>query len=87
MAIAREESFGPELVILGYETEDEAVAMPTTRPPYGLVSYIRDDLTEARLLSRRLRTGIIAHQQFCLGRCRAVSGLQVATAAGWSNCN
>jgi aldehyde dehydrogenase (NAD+) len=58
MTIAREEIFGPVLVILGYQTEDDAVAIANDTP-YGLASYIQGDLAEARLLSRRLRTGIV----------------------------
>jgi aldehyde dehydrogenase (NAD+) len=58
MAIAREEIFGPVLVMLGYETEDDAVSIANDTP-YGLASYIQGDLSEARLLSRRLRTGSV----------------------------
>ncbi|MGA1804704.1 aldehyde dehydrogenase family protein [Rhizobium sp. HT1-10] len=58
MTIAQEEIFGPVLVMIGYGTEDEAVAIANDTP-YGLASYIQGDAAEARALSRKLRTGIV----------------------------
>jgi aldehyde dehydrogenase (NAD+) len=58
MTIAREEIFGPVLAILGYETEDDAVAIANDTP-YGLAAYIQGDPAEARALSGKLRTGIV----------------------------
>ncbi|WFS04204.1 aldehyde dehydrogenase family protein [Rhizobium tumorigenes] len=58
MTIAREEIFGPVLVIIGYGTEDEAVAIANDTP-YGLAAYIQGDASEARALSRKLRAGIV----------------------------
>lgn len=56
MAIAREEIFGPVLCIIGYATEDEAVAIANDTP-YGLAAYIQGAPEEARALARRLRVG------------------------------
>ena len=39
MTIAREEIFGPVLVMIPYETEDEAVAIANDSP-YGLSGYV-----------------------------------------------
>lgn len=56
MTIAREEIFGPVLCIIGYATEDEAVAIANDTP-YGLAAYIQGAPEEARALARRLRVG------------------------------
>ncbi len=40
MTIAREEIFGPVLAILGYESEDDAIAIANDTP-YGLAAYIQ----------------------------------------------
>ncbi|TCN33887.1 aldehyde dehydrogenase family protein [Sinorhizobium americanum] len=58
MTIAREEIFGPVLSIIGYDSEDEAVAIANDTP-YGLAAYIQGDPEEARALANRLRTGIV----------------------------
>ncbi len=58
MTIAREEIFGPVLSIIGYETEDDAVAIANDTP-YGLASFIHGTASEARTLARRLRTGTV----------------------------
>ncbi|RWY66057.1 aldehyde dehydrogenase family protein [Rhizobium leguminosarum] len=58
MTIAREEIFGPVLVILGYESEDDAVTIANDTP-YGLAAYIQGDPAEARALSRKLRAGVV----------------------------
>ena len=62
MTIAREEIFGPVLSIIGYDTEDDAVAIANDTP-YGLAAYIQGDPQEARTLARRLRTGIVRLNQ------------------------
>ncbi|MBY2987689.1 aldehyde dehydrogenase family protein [Rhizobium leguminosarum] len=62
MTIAREEIFGPVLSIIGYDTEDDAVAIANDTP-YGLAAYIQGDPQEARILARRLRAGIIRLNQ------------------------
>jgi aldehyde dehydrogenase (NAD+) len=59
MTIAREEIFGPVLSILGYENEDEAVALANDSI-YGLAGYVQSaSLERARAVARRLRTGTI----------------------------
>ncbi|EJC83485.1 NAD-dependent aldehyde dehydrogenase [Rhizobium leguminosarum bv. trifolii WSM2297] len=62
MTIAREEIFGPVLSIIGYDTEDDAMAIANDTP-YGLAAYIQGDPQEARTLARRLRTGIVRLNQ------------------------
>ncbi len=57
MSVAREEIFGPVLVILGYDTVDEAVAIANDTP-YGLAGYVSGtDLEVARQVASRLRAG------------------------------
>lgn len=56
MTIAREEIFGPVLAILPYDSVDEAVEMANDSV-YGLGGFVQGDLTEARAVARRLRTG------------------------------
>lgn len=59
MPIAREEVFGPVLVIIPYDTEDEAVAIANDSP-YGLSGYVTaGTLERARTVARRLRTGMV----------------------------
>ena len=58
MTIAREEIFGPVLAIIGYETDEDAIAI-ANNTPYGLAAYIQGDPAEARALSRKLRAGLI----------------------------
>ncbi|MGF6771032.1 aldehyde dehydrogenase (NAD+) [Paraburkholderia sp. GAS199] len=59
MTIAREEIFGPVLSILGYDSEDEAIAMANDSL-YGLAGYVQSaSLERARAVARRLRTGTI----------------------------
>jgi aldehyde dehydrogenase (NAD+) len=59
MSIAREEVFGPVLVIIAYDTEDEAVAIANDSP-YGLSGYVTaGTLERARAVARRLRTGMV----------------------------
>nr|WP_290428683.1 aldehyde dehydrogenase family protein [Defluviimonas salinarum] len=56
MTIAREEIFGPVLAIMPYDSVDEAVAMANDSV-YGLGGYVQGEITEARAVARRLRTG------------------------------
>jgi len=57
MTVAREEIFGPVLVILGYDTVDEAVAIANDTP-YGLAAYVSGGDAEAtRKVAARLRAG------------------------------
>jgi aldehyde dehydrogenase (NAD+) len=59
MPIAREEVFGPVLVIIPYDSEDEAVAIANDSP-YGLSGYVTaGTLERARAVARRLRTGMV----------------------------
>lgn len=59
MTIAREEVFGPVLVIIGYENDDEAVRIANDTN-YGLSGYVSsNDLDRARNVARRIRTGMV----------------------------
>ena len=59
MHIAREEIFGPVLVILPYDTEDDAVRMANDTA-YGLSGYVQSaSLERARRVASRLRTGMV----------------------------
>ena len=60
MTIAREEIFGPVLVIIGYDGEDEAVAIANDSD-YGLAAYVcSTEMERAKALARRLRAGQVA---------------------------
>lgn len=57
MTIAREEIFGPVLVILGYDGVDEAVEIGNDTA-YGLAAYVSgNDRTAVRAVASRLRAG------------------------------
>jgi aldehyde dehydrogenase (NAD+) len=57
MTIAREEIFGPVLVIIPYDTEDEAVEIANDTD-YGLAGGVwSGDQEHAEMVARRLRTG------------------------------
>jgi aldehyde dehydrogenase (NAD+) len=59
MRVAREEIFGPVLVIMTYDSEDDAVAIANDSA-YGLSGYVSAaDPDRARALARRLRTGMV----------------------------
>ena len=59
MRIAQEEIFGPVLVMLPYDSEDEAVSI-ANGTAYGLAAYIQSpDLERARSLARRLQAGTV----------------------------
>lgn len=59
MTIAQEEIFGPVLVIIGYQDEEDAIRIANdTR--YGLSGYVSSaDLERARRVARRIRTGMV----------------------------
>jgi len=60
MTIAREEIFGPVLVIIGYDNEDEAVAIANDTD-YGLAAYVcSNEMERAKAVARRLRAGQVA---------------------------
>ncbi len=58
MTIAREEIFGPVLVVIPYDTLDDAVAIANDTP-YGLGAYIAGDPAVARQIVPRLRAGMV----------------------------
>ncbi|WP_398495733.1 aldehyde dehydrogenase family protein, partial [Variovorax sp.] len=59
MDIAREEIFGPVLSVLGYEGEDEAVAIANDSP-YGLQAYVfSSDAQRAGRVATRLEAGTV----------------------------
>ena len=60
MRIAREEIFGPVLAIIGYDDEDQAIAIANDTE-YGLGGYVHSrDLERARRLASRIRAGYIS---------------------------
>ena len=59
MAIAREEIFGPVLVIIPFKTEDEVIAMANDTV-YGLTNYVQTrDMDRARRVARAMRSGMV----------------------------
>jgi aldehyde dehydrogenase (NAD+) len=69
MRIAREEIFGPVLVIIPFDTEEEAIAIANDTP-YGLAAYIQcADVPRAKRVARRLRAGMVSingqRQDYC----------------------
>jgi aldehyde dehydrogenase (NAD+) len=56
MTIAREEIFGPVLTILGYQDEEEAIAIGNDTP-YGLAAYVQGESAHARKVAQQLRAG------------------------------
>ncbi|MEQ8803298.1 aldehyde dehydrogenase family protein [Haliea sp.] len=57
MTIAREEIFGPVLVMIPYDSEDEAIRIANDTP-YGLAGYIQSgDMEHARRVASRIRAG------------------------------
>ncbi|MEM7563734.1 MAG: aldehyde dehydrogenase family protein [Pseudomonadota bacterium] len=60
MTIAREEIFGPVVAILGYEDEEQAVAIANDTE-YGLAGYVSSgDMEHAKAVARRIRAGQVA---------------------------
>ncbi|WP_369809143.1 aldehyde dehydrogenase family protein [Oceanicoccus sp. KOV_DT_Chl] len=59
MTIAKEEIFGPVVVILPYDDIEEAIAIANDTP-YGLAGYIQgDDMAQVRAVASRIRAGNI----------------------------
>ncbi len=59
MVISREEIFGPVLVMIGYENEDDAVEIANDSQ-FGLGGYVTgEDADKCRDVARRMRTGAI----------------------------
>ncbi|MGB0452463.1 MAG: aldehyde dehydrogenase family protein [Bacteriovoracaceae bacterium] len=59
MQIARQEIFGPVLVIIPFEDEAEAIEIANDTP-YGLAAYVQtNDLDKAKRVARALRAGSI----------------------------
>ena len=59
MTIAREEVFGPVLVLIPYDTEEEAIRIANDTP-YGLSGYVTSgNLERAQKVARQLRAGMI----------------------------
>ena len=59
MQIAKEESFGPVLSIMKFESEEEAVALANDTP-YGLTNYIQSgDGDRCNRVARALRSGMV----------------------------
>jgi len=57
MTIAREEIFGPVLVMIPYESEEEAIRIANDTP-YGLAGYVQSgDIGHARKVAARIRAG------------------------------
>jgi aldehyde dehydrogenase (NAD+) len=56
MTIAREEIFGPVLVLIGYDDDEDAVRIANDTL-YGLSGYISGDSDRAKAMARRIRTG------------------------------
>lgn len=59
MSVARDEIFGPVMVILPFETEDEAIALANDTV-YGLTNYVQTrDMDRARRVARAMRSGMV----------------------------
>jgi aldehyde dehydrogenase (NAD+) len=59
MRVAQEEIFGPVLVIIPFESEEEAIKIANDSP-YGLGAYLQtDDKERAQRVSRALRAGAV----------------------------
>jgi len=94
MTIAQEEIFGPVLVVIGYEDEDDAVRI-SNDSPYGLSGMITSgDLERAKSVARRVRTGTLSlnggiwygadapfggYKQSGIGRQCGIEGLEIFT--------
>ena len=59
MTIAREEVFGPVLVMIPYNNEEEAISIANDTP-YGLSAYVQTaDVEKGKQLARQLRAGMV----------------------------
>ena len=60
MSVAQEEIFGPVLVIIGYENEQEAIEIANDTP-YGLAGFISSsNMERAKSIAGRLRCGTVS---------------------------
>ncbi len=94
MTIAREEIFGPVLVMIPYEDDDDAVRIANDSP-YGLSGMIMSgDLDRSKALAARIRTGTLSlngglwygadapfggYKQSGIGRQCGIEGLEIFT--------
>jgi aldehyde dehydrogenase (NAD+) len=94
MTIAREEIFGPVMVMIPYEDDDDAVRI-SNDSPYGLSGLIMSgDLDRAKALAARIRTGTLGlnggvwygadapfggYKQSGIGRQCGIEGLEIFT--------
>jgi aldehyde dehydrogenase (NAD+) len=94
MTIAQEEIFGPVLVMIGYEDDDDAVRIANDSP-YGLSGMITSgDLDRAKAIAHRVRTGTLGlnggvwygadapfggYKQSGIGRQCGIEGLEIYT--------
>ncbi len=58
MTIAREEVFGPVLVMIDYDDEEDAIAMANDTD-YGLSGYVQGEEAHARQVAQKIRAGQI----------------------------
>ena len=59
MRVAQEEIFGPVLVIIPFEDENEAIEIANDTP-YGLTNYIQTkDPEKVKRVARKLRSGMV----------------------------
>ncbi len=56
MSIARTEIFGPVIMLIGYESEEEAIAIANDTE-FGLSAFVQGSLPRARAVAARLRAG------------------------------
>ena len=56
MRIAREEIFGPVLVMIAYDDVEAAIRIANDTD-FGLAAYVQGELTEAQAVARRIRAG------------------------------
>jgi aldehyde dehydrogenase (NAD+) len=94
MTIAQEEIFGPVLVVIPFEDDDDAVRIANDSP-YGLSGAITSgDLERAKAVARRIRTGTLGlnggvwygadapfggYKQSGIGRQCGIEGLEIFT--------
>ncbi len=94
MTIAQEEIFGPVLVVIGFENDDDAVRI-ANESPYGLSGMITSgSLDRAKSVGRRIRTGTLGinggiwygadapfggYKQSGIGRQCGIEGLEIFT--------
>jgi aldehyde dehydrogenase (NAD+) len=73
MTIAREEIFGPVIVILPYKTEEEVIGLANDTV-YGLAAYVQSsDLEHARAVASQMRAGNV-HINYPMGDTAAPFG-------------